>query len=376
MSHSDRAGTDDVFRCLLQPWLSTPTVLFLHLGFVDLTCVLYVSILSKWIPRYPRILHWRRLLELLVLLLCCWGCTTGFAHYLDWFRTLSLGTNVTHFPTAPGQRWLLCGCHWYVVLSISPSSASASTRSDPPVHLHRHCRGMETRWSLVEVPLSVVGAWRSSFKVTWQPFFPGVLLRAILCKSSWHHIAQGVPSAGWIALGCTHLQEFVPSSGNPSLTSYANLAAFSPGVGLFSALYSLCFGGSTFLHQSPEQTSRPQSFHQLSRGVLLCEDTVSVQLAMVLSRFWDWLEVTMWPILGKLACYKAFFVQSGELALVIYWQVLDVWVFDLVRTSSCILAQSWQQCFGKFQFEPLEAFPDCFPFIQIVLIILLDGALE
>ena len=29
--------------------------LFLHLGFVDSTCVLYVSILSKWIPRYLRL---------------------------------------------------------------------------------------------------------------------------------------------------------------------------------------------------------------------------------------------------------------------------------------------------------------------------------
>ena len=33
--------------------------------------------------------------------------------------------------------------------------------------------------------------------------------------------------------------------------------------------------------------------HQLSRGVLHCEDTVSVQLAVVLSRFWNWLEVSM-----------------------------------------------------------------------------------
>ena len=28
---------------------------FLHLSFVDSTCVLYVSILSKWIPRYLRL---------------------------------------------------------------------------------------------------------------------------------------------------------------------------------------------------------------------------------------------------------------------------------------------------------------------------------
>ena len=29
---------------------------------------------------------------------------------------------------------------------------------------------------------------------------------------------------------------------------------------------------------------------------------LSVQLAKVLSRFWDWLEVTIRPILGKLSC--------------------------------------------------------------------------
>ena len=45
---------------------------------------------------------------------------------------------------------------------------------------------------------------------------------------------------------------------------------------------------------------------------------------MVLSRFWDWLEVTMRPILGNLSCCEAFFVQSEDLALVMYWQVLNV----------------------------------------------------
>ena len=52
------------------------------------------------------LLHWRRLLALLVLLLCCWGCTTGLASCLDCFQTLSLGTIVTPFPAAPVQWWL------------------------------------------------------------------------------------------------------------------------------------------------------------------------------------------------------------------------------------------------------------------------------
>ena len=58
------------------------------------------------------------------------------------------------------------------------------------------------------------------------------------------------------------------------------------------------------------------SLHKLSSGVLHCEDTVSVQLVTVLAWFGDWLEVNVWPILGNLFCYKAFFVQSEELTLV------------------------------------------------------------
>ena len=83
----------------------------------------------------------------------------------------------------------------------------------------------------------------------------------------------------------------------------------------------------------------------------------------------------------------AFFVQREELALVIYWQVLDVWVLDLVRTRSCILSQSGkyssdfqlcdQICIGAgFCQGFVQSFPDCFPFIQIVLTALLDAALE
>ena len=129
---------------------------------------------------------------------------------------------------------------------------------------------------------------------------------------------------------------------------------------VFPALYPPWFRGSTFLLSNIlSKLPGHNQFHQLSRGVLLCEDTVSVQLSMVLYRFGNWLDLTMWPIFGNLSCCEAFFVQScceaffvqscceaffvqsEELALVIYWQVLNVWVFDLVRTRCCILAQSW-----------------------------------
>ena len=43
----------DVVRC--QPRLSIRTIFFSRLSFVDLTCVLYVCIPLKWIPRYLRL---------------------------------------------------------------------------------------------------------------------------------------------------------------------------------------------------------------------------------------------------------------------------------------------------------------------------------
>ena len=93
----------------------------------------------------------------------------------------------------------------------------------------------------------------------------------------------------------------------------------------------------------------------------------------------------MRPILGNLSYCKVFFIQSEELPLAIFWQVLDVWEFDFVRTRSCILAQSWK-CISEFQLcdqviiqahfcqGAVQPFPDCFPFTQIVLNALLDEA--
>ena len=106
VSHSDTAGTDDVVRCLLKPWLSTRTVLSCP-SFVDWTCVLYISILSKRILRYLRLFErdsWHCLSYCFVV--------KGAPQGLDWFRTPSLGTSVTPFPAVPGQQWLLCGCRW------------------------------------------------------------------------------------------------------------------------------------------------------------------------------------------------------------------------------------------------------------------------
>ena len=42
--------------CLLQPWLFGKDSPFLHTSFVDLTCVLYMSNLSKWIRRCLKLL--------------------------------------------------------------------------------------------------------------------------------------------------------------------------------------------------------------------------------------------------------------------------------------------------------------------------------
>ena len=82
--------------------------------------------------------------------------------------------------------------------------------------------------------------------------------------------------------------------------------------------------------------------------VKLCQDTVSTKLSMVPARFGDWVEVTTPPILGNLSCCDSFLVWCEELALVIYWQVFDVWVFDFIRARSCILAQSGK-CFSELR---------------------------
>ena len=141
-------------------------------------------------------------------------------------------------------------------------------------------------------------------------FFPGVLLRAILWVSSWRHIAQGVPSAVWIALCCTHLPdqpplpEFVASFG---ILCTHRMRIWRFPQCFFPALYPPWFEGSTFLLSRSWASFLPMIHSVSSHGVLHGEDTVSVQLAMVLSQFWDWLEVTMWPNLGNLPCCEAFF---------------------------------------------------------------------
>ena len=56
-------------------------------------------------------------------------------------------------------------------------------------------------------------------------------------------------------------------------------------------------------------------FYHLSCGVLHCEDTVSVRLAVILVQFEDWLEVTVWPILGNLSCCEAFMWYSVKSSL-------------------------------------------------------------
>ena len=224
-------------------------------------------------------------------------------HYLD-----------TFFPAAPGQQWLLCGCHWKfvdtpVVHKCKHPAKTLQFGSEVPLCIH--CRGLGTGGSHVEVPLSVVGG--------------------------------GGGGGG--------------GRGDPGSKSHGDLS---------------------FL----ECCHVP--FHQLSRGVLHCEDTVSIQFAMVLARFGDWLEVTMWPILGNLSCCQVFFVKCEELALVIYWHVLGAWVFDLVRTRSCSVWKVIQEhqlsdqvvIWAGFCQDSVERFPDCFPFIQIDLIVLLDEELE
>ena len=172
----------------------------------------------------------------------------------------------------------------------------------------------------VEVPLSVVGVQRSSFQVAWQPSFP-VLLGVILWASSWRHIVQGVPSAVWIARCCTHIPdrlpwpEFVPFSGILRRHCMWIWLRF-PQVIFSCSVPSLVWGKYVSPLKVLSKLPGHDPFHQLSHVVLHCEYTVSVQLAMVLSRFGDWLEVAIWPVFWNLSCCEAFFVQFEELSLV------------------------------------------------------------
>ena len=103
-------------------------------------------------------------------------------------------------------------------------------------------------------------------------------------------------------------------------------------------------------------------FHLLSRGVLHSEDTVSLQLAIVLSLFGDLIKVTMYPILRNLSCCEAFFIHSEEPALGIYWQVLGAWVFDLVdqQLFPCSVLKVFQRIpalwSGRHSSWPLSGF--------------------
>ena len=200
----------------------------------------------------------------------------------------------------------------------------------------------------------------------------------------------GVSLAVWIALCCAHLPdrplrpEFVLSSEILRRHRMPIWLHFPKWLFLLCVLLSLAeipsFLGS---EQASWAWSVPSLFSRCSASW-----GYGIRSACyVLAWFGDWLMVTMWPILGNLSYCEAFFGQYEELNLVIFWQVLDVWVFGLVRTRSCILAQSGK-CFGELQLcdqvvihdglcqASVWHFPDCFPFIQIVLITLLDEALE
>ena len=147
----------------------------------------------------------------------------------------------------------------------------------------------------MEVPLSGVRAWRSSFQVAWQPFFPAGshLVSAKLtpyCTRSSHQQFELHYVVRIFQIDRHGQSLFLP------LESFVDIVCESGCVFpvVFPALYPPWFGGSTFLlYKSSASFLATIRSIMLSCGVLHCEDSVSVQLAMVLSWFWDWLEVTM-----------------------------------------------------------------------------------
>ena len=200
---------------------------------------------------------------------------------------------------------------------------------------------------------------------------------------------QGAPSAIWIVLCCMHLPgrpllpEFVHSSGIFIDIVWESGSVFPSGVSCSIAYFVFCQYVSAFkVRASFLATICSISMLWVSHS----EDTVSVQLVMVLAQFWDWFQLCDQSsgicFVVKLSWYsvKSSLLSSSD-------SFLMSWVYDLVRARRWILGHSGK-CFSDLQLcdevavqaglcqGSVKRFPDCFPFIQIVLITLLDKALE
>ena len=235
---SSRSFADTTFRA------DSP---FLQQSFVYSTCALFVVIPWKWIPRYLRLTS--PLQE-----------TTGIAFpTVLFFRACTLlalmldSISWHHCDTFSTCTWPAVTAVWVssAVLKISPrlqvwASEIIHYCSDLPVPSCRHCSGVGTGESLVEVPLSVVGEWRFSFQVAWQPFFAPSHLESV--ELTQHCKTDSISSLNFALLyassASTATARFCSFLWNLSETPFVNLAAcfkvaFSPLV--YLGLAKVCF---------------------------------------------------------------------------------------------------------------------------------------
>ena len=121
----------------------------------------------------------------------------------------------------------------------------------------------------------------------------------------------------------------------------------------FPALYPPWFGGSTFLLSKP-WASFLATIHPISFPVLFCIVRIRYPFSfMVLSRFWNWLKVTMWPIFGNLSCCEAFFVQTKRSLLIGSW-CLSIWPCQDQELYPCSVLKvfQWIPAVIRWSFEP------------------------
>ena len=120
--------------------------------------------------------------------------------------------------------------------------------------LFRHRKGLGALESLVEGPLSVVEAWRSSFQVPWQPFFPGVFVAKYLVSV---RLTPHCTKSFISSLNCSFQIDRHSQSLFLSPEFFVDVVCESGFVFLLCVL--LCLREVHFFFLSPEQASWPQS---------------------------------------------------------------------------------------------------------------------
>ena len=141
----------------------------------------------------------------------------------------------------------------------------------------------------MEVPLSIAGAYRPCFQVAWRPSFTGVPVNVVNVKLAPYRIGSSIST-----LNSTLLYASSISTAVEFLLSFAivRIRRMSIWLRLVTSLawHPPLSGGRTFL-LSRSSASFLAMFRPISFLVVFC--IVSVQFAIVLDWFGDWLEETI-----------------------------------------------------------------------------------